>query len=283
MSKAGRTILVVGATGRQGGAVVRHLRKDDWQIRALTRNRQKAEAQALAAQGVAVYQGDMDEPETLPPALAGVWGVYGVQNAWEVGVEREVAEGKALIDAAKAAGAEFFVYSSVGGAERQTGIPHFESKWQIERHLRASGLAHAVIRPVFFMENLLASKEEILAGTWAFGMPEEVPLQMIAVDDIGAFVARAFHDPERWQGRALELAGDELTGPEVCAKLSAALGRTVRYQPIPIEEIAQQNEDWAIMLRWFGEHGYEADIATLRREYPPLMTFDRWVEEQQWA
>lgn len=282
MSNADKVILVTGATGKQGGAVARHLLRGGWQVRALTRDAGKPAAQALAALGAVVVEGDMDVPATLGPAVGGAYGVYGVQNTWEVGEAREVAEGKALIHAAKAAGVQHFVYSSVGGAERKTGIPHFESKWEIEQHLQASGLRNTVMRPVFFMDNLLANKEEILQGTWSFGLPAEVPLQMVAVDDIGAFGAMAFDQPEEWSGRALELAGDKLTGPEACAKLSAALGREVRYNAIPIAEVAKQNEDYGAMLQWFVDHGYEADIEGLRGRYPGLKDFDGWVRGVKW-
>ena len=282
MNKADQIILVTGATGKQGGAVTRHLLKSGWAVRALTRDPQKPAAQALTKLGMEVVQGDMDQPETLPPVLEGVYGVFGVQNTWTAGVEAEIAEGKALIDAAQAAGVKHFVYTSVGGAERNTGISHFESKWLIEQHLRASGLPWSITRPVFFMDNLLANKEDLLKGTWSFGLPPEVPLQMIAVDDIGAFVALAFDHPDEWLGRALELAGDELTGPQTVGKLSAALGREVRYNPVPVEEIAKQDAEWASMLEWFIAYGYKADIPALRELYPPLHDFDQWLQGVNW-
>jgi uncharacterized protein YbjT (DUF2867 family) len=282
MNNSDRTILVTGATGHQGGAVAGHLLQNGWRVRALTRDPSKPAAQALAAQGAQVVQGDMDQPESLAPLLEGVYGVYGVQNFWEVGYEREIAEGKGLVDAARAAGVQHFVYSSVGGAERQTGLPHFDSKWLIEEHLRASGLPGTVIRPVFFMDNLVGSREEIRQGTWSFGLPPEVPLQMIAVCDIGALVGLAFDHPGEWIGRAVELAGDELTGPQTCTKLSAALGREVRYNPLTISDIAKQNAEWAQMLQWFVDHGYEADIPALRKTYPPLKRLEDWLKTVSW-
>jgi uncharacterized protein YbjT (DUF2867 family) len=282
MSTAQRIILVTGATGHQGGAVARHLLQSDWHVRALTRDPSRPAAQELAALGAEVVQGDMDQPESLEPVLEGVYGVYGVQNFWEVGYEREIAEGQSLIDAAWAARVQHFVYSSVGGAERKTGLPHFECKWLIEEHLRASGLASTILRPVFFMENLLRNREEIKQGTLSSGLPPEVPLQMIAVCDIGGFAALAFEHPEDWIGRAVELAGDELTGPQTCAKLSAAVGHEVRYQAIPLPEMAKQNPEYALMFQWFLDHGYEADIPALRAAYPPLKRLEDWLKTVSW-
>src|ERR1700737_3260600 len=118
MLNADTTVLVTGATGRQGGAVVRHLLPKGWRLRALTRNPSSHAAQELARNGVEVVQGDLDDPSSLDRALRGVYGVYSVQDFWTVGAKREVQQGKNLADVAKKAGVQHFVYSSVGGAER---------------------------------------------------------------------------------------------------------------------------------------------------------------------
>src|SRR5829696_177159 len=126
----GRLIVVAGATGKQGGAVVRSLLDRGFQVRGLTRNPQKPEAQALADQGAEVVQGDMEDPSAMERALEGAYGIFSVQNFWETGYDREVQQGKTVADVAKAAGVEHFVYSSVGSAHRETGISHFDSKWE---------------------------------------------------------------------------------------------------------------------------------------------------------
>ncbi len=282
MSTSDQLFLVTGATGRQGGSVARRLLQSGRAVRALTRDPHQPAAQALAALGAEVVAGDMDQPDTLPPALNGVYGVFGVQNFWEAGFEREVAQGQALVDAARAAGVQHFIYTSVGGAERNSGLAHFESKWLIEKHLYASGLTWTVFRPVFFMDNLLANRKEISEGTMAFGLPPEVPLQMIAVDDIGAFVELAFADPGTWAGQAVELAGDELTGPQAAALFSEVQGREVQYVAVPVDAIAAENPEWALMLQWFIDHGYEADITALRELYPPLQDFRAWLRAVGW-
>jgi uncharacterized protein YbjT (DUF2867 family) len=149
-----KLILVTGATGQQGGAVARHvLKQPGFSIRALTRDSSKAPAQALVQAGADVFQGDLDNPALIRRALEGVWGVFSVQNFMEAGYAGEIRQGKAVADAAKAAGVQHFVYTSVASADHKTGLPHFESKWQIEQHIARSGLVHTILRPAFFMQN----------------------------------------------------------------------------------------------------------------------------------
>jgi uncharacterized protein YbjT (DUF2867 family) len=284
MNTTKKTILVTGATGQQGGAVVRRLRAKGWQVRALSRNLNKPTAQALAKQGVTVMQGDLDDDESLLRALEGVYGVFSVQTIGEQGTEGEVSQGKALANAAYAAGVEHFVYSSVGGADRKSGVPHFESKWNVEQHIRSLPLAHTILRPTFFMENFLfnrpALQDEIL--TLAVTIRPETKLQMTTVDDIGAFAALAFEHPQDFQGKDLELAGDELTLPQVAEIFSQVTGRPTRFVEADREQLRSFSEDLAMMFTWFDDYGYAADIPALRALYPQLTSFEKWVSSKQW-
>src|SRR5918998_2084768 len=150
---AERLILVCGATGNQGGAVARSLLDQGFQVRALTRDLQKSEAQTLAEGGAEVVQGDMEDRSDMERVLEGADGIFSVQNFWETGYDREVQQGKTVADAVKVASVQHYVYSSVGSAHRQTGIPHFDSKWEVEEHLRELDLPYTVLRPAFFMQN----------------------------------------------------------------------------------------------------------------------------------
>ena len=161
MENTNKTVLVTGATGRQGGAVIRHMLRNEWKLRALTRSPNASAAQELTRQGVEVVQGDLEDPASLERAARGVYGVYSVQDFWSVGVKREVQQGKNVADAAKKSGVEHFVYSSAGGAERNSGIDHFESKWEVENYIRRLGLPATMIRPVAFMENYYIDQVEI--------------------------------------------------------------------------------------------------------------------------
>ncbi len=279
-----RMILVTGATGKQGGAALRHLRDRGFPIRALTRDPDKPAARALAGRGTEVVRGDMDNPASLSRALDGVYGVFGVQTPYEAGVEAEVRQGKNLADAAQRSRISHFVYSSVGSADQRTGIPHFESKFQIEEHIRSLGMPYTILRPVFFMENLLGMAGMVREGKIESPLTPDRKLQMIAVDDIGALAASAFEHQQKWTGRALDIADDEISPKDLAALLSRVLGREVRYTQTPWDEYERRaGREMTAMWRWFQDAGYHADIAAVRREYPPLTTLERWVRTQNWG
>src|SRR5215475_10354052 len=216
MTQTGKTVLITGATGRQGGAVLRHMLPKGWRLRALTFRADPASLQRLASQGIEVVKGDLEDPASLERATRGVYGVYSVQDFWAVGAKREVQQGKNMADAARKAGVEHFVYSSVGGAERNSGISHWESKWEIEKYIRQLGLPATMIRPAAFMENYYIDQVEIgiLKGKLMDAVRGDQPYQTIAADDIGGFVALAFERPQEFVGTELEIAGSELTNPE---------------------------------------------------------------------
>lgn len=279
----GKTVLVACATGKQGGAVLRHLREKGFSVRALTRDPAKPQARNLVGRGTEVVRGDMENSDSLARAIEGVDGVFSVQTAAEAGVEAEVREGINLADAAKRARLSHFVYSSVASADRNTGIPHFESKNRIEQHIRNTGLRYTIFRPVFFMENWLGMRDQIRGGVLSLPLTPETRLQMIAVDDIGAFVALAFTRPGHWEGRTVELAGDELSLEEVAASFARMLGREVRYEQMPWEDFEQRaGSEMTTMWRFFQNVGYSVDIPVLRQELPNLMTFERWLHTA-WA
>jgi uncharacterized protein YbjT (DUF2867 family) len=278
-----RLILVCGATGKQGGAVARSLLDRGYRVRALTRDPQKPEAQALADQGAEVVQGDMEDRTAMDRVLEGTYGVFSVQNFWETGYDGEVRQGKTVADAAKETGVEHFVYSSVGSAHRQTGIPHFESKWQVEEHVRQIGLPYTILRPTYFMQNWEWSREMILGGTLAQPFDPDKPLQQVAVEDVGAFTAIAFEKPDRWIGREVDLAGDEQSMTEIAQTFGRVIGREVNYYQVPWDQFEEQmGEEATLNLRWINDVGYEADIAALRQEYPELTTFERYLRSHGW-
>ncbi len=274
---ARKAILVTGATGKQGGAVLRHLLGSEFNLRVLTRKPNSEAAQALAAQGIEVLQGDLDDAESLKAALKDVWGVYAVQNTWEAGVEGEENQGKRLARLAREAGVSHFVYSSVGSAQRRTGVPHFENKWRVENEVRALGFpSHVILRPVFFMENL-ASPMFLNGDALGTAMKPDTKLQMVAVDDIGRVGARAFTDAARLNGREIEIAGDEATMAQAAALLGKALKRDIRFVEYPIAAVREQSEDMALMLEWFERVGYDADIPKLDEEFAPMTRLEGWV------
>ena len=278
MAKQERVILVTGATGKQGGAAIRHLRSKGFGVRAFTRDSDKPQARALVGHGAEIVKGDLDDVPSIVRALDGVYGVYSVQNS-RAGAEAEIRQGINLAEAAERAAIDHFVYSSVGSADQNTGIPHFDSKFQIEERIRATGLSYTIFRPVFFMENWLAMRDNIQQGTIALPLKPETRLQMIAVDDIGAFVAMAFEHPHKWRGRALDIAGDEHSMSDTARILSGAAGRQVQYRQLPWDQFEQAaGHEMAIMYRWFENVGYHVDISALRQQHPNLLTLERWSQ-----
>ena len=280
MSNSDKLILVAGATGQQGGATAKHLLAQGWRVRALVRDPNKPAAQALAAKGAELAQGDLEDRASLDRALAGAYGAFSVQTFMGPdGPVGETRQGNLLADAAKAAGVQHFVYTSVGGADRKSGLPHFESKWQIEQHIRSLGLPATILRPVFFMENLRSPWMGPRDGVLAIGLRPATSLQMIASDDIGAFAALAFARPQEFIGKTQEIAGDSLTMPQVADAFTRVTGQPVRFVELPLEQVRSFNAEMGDMMAWFNEHGYSADIAALRRLHPGLLTFETWLQQ----
>ncbi|MEU0399083.1 NmrA/HSCARG family protein [Streptomyces sp. NPDC006197] len=276
------TIMVLGGTGRQGGAVARELLRRGHAVRALVRDPAKEEAKALEEAGAVLVRGDLDDEASLVAAMDGVHGVFSVQTfRGPGGCEAEERQGRAVADAAVRAGVKHFVYSSVGGADRDTRVPHFESKLRIEEYLKSLDLPLTVLRPVMFHDILLdiaprRVQDGLVLAMW---LDPETSVQLIATSDIGVFAADAFEDPEGWLGRTVEIAGDDLTGPQMAAAFEAVSGVPTRFQQLPIEPLRAAREDLANMFDWFERDGYRADLPTLRGKRPDLVSLESWLAE----
>jgi len=285
--KDNRTILVTGATGKQGGAVARELLARGYPVRAMTRKPESQEARALAELGAKLVRGNLDDAASLAQAVKGAWGVFAVQNTWEAGVEREEEQGKRLAKIAKDGGVRHYVYSSVGSAHRSTGIPHFENKRRVEQTVRELRFpSYTILRPVFFMENFLSPqmKAGLDEGKLAMALQPTTVLQMIAVGDIGKHGARAFDDHEALNGQAIDIAGDAKTMPETARILSTATGTEIEFVRTPIEEVRKFSEDYAIMLEWFDAVGYDVNMEALTRESGIRPTpLAAWAAQVDWS
>jgi uncharacterized protein YbjT (DUF2867 family) len=286
MNKEQDAILVTGATGQQGGAVAHALRADGYRVAAMTRNPDSDKARALAELGADIVQADLDDDESLRAALAGKWGVFAVQNSWEAGIDGEIRQGKRIAELAKEAGVQHFVYTSVASADRETGIPHFDSKFEVEKTLRALGFpSYVILRPVFFLENLLMpdTKNAVADGSLPIGIPSDRKLQVIALQDIGAYGKLAFEKHEELNGRAIDIAGDDLTAAEMAATLSSIAGREIGHFQVPIDQVRAFSEDFALMLEWFDDVGYSVDIGGNEAEYGiPATSFSEWAGALSW-
>ena len=287
MQKETDVILVTGATGNQGNAVARQLLANGHKVRAMTRRPEGAAAQALGSLGAEVVQGDFDDSASLERALDGAWGVFAVQNTWEAGVEKEEEQGKRLAELARKVGVTHFVYTSVGSADRATGIPHFDNKWRIEEAVRRLGFpSHTILRPVFFMENWTSPwfKPGLDEGKLMIGLKPETVLQMISVADIGKYGLIAFEQHDKLDGEAIDIAGDAKTMPETAGILGKAMGKSVTFVQVPIEEVRKSSEDLAIMLEWFDRVGYDVGIASLEKRFGIRPTsLAEWAATVSWT
>lgn len=282
---AERIILVTGATGNQGGAVARQLlQRGKFKVRAMVRDQNKPAAQALQQAGAELVQADFNDRTSLDRALQGVYGVFSMQDFRE-GAEVEIRHGRAIADAAKAANIEHLVYSSVGSAERNTGIPHFDSKFQVEEHIRSIELPYTILRPVFFFYNYNSMRSMVENGTLLQPLsPDTTKLQQLSEEDYGAMVAEVFEQPADFMQREIEVASVEMTMTEIAAAFSRVLGKPVNYQQIPFEAFEQQaGEEVTIMYRWFEEVGYIADLAQLKRDFPAPIDFESYLRDHDWA
>lgn len=311
MAATTKTIIVCGATGKQGGSVLKHLAthadSSQYTLLAITRDATSKSAVRITETypAVKLVQGNLDDVPALFASAKAVlkeagkpekiWGVYSVQISMGPGtsVEGEIKQGNALIDESVKEGVTHFVYSSVdrGGNQRSfentTPIPHFQTKYEIEKHLlekagkNGENMGWTILRPVAFMDNLmpgfptkvfLAALRDTLQGK---------SLQWVSVEDIGIFGARAFREHEKWNARAEALAGSELTMDEMSGCFERAIG-----SPVPATYgFFGSALKWAvtevnIMITWFGSEGYGAEIAKLKKEEPSLCDFETWLRER---
>ncbi|MCS5717659.1 NmrA/HSCARG family protein [Herbiconiux sp. CPCC 205763] len=286
MDNAHHTIAVVGATGQQGGAATRALLADGFTVRAITRRVDSDAARELVDAGAEVVAADLDDPASVRAAFDGADGVFAMTTMSETGgaespTDAETRHGTVIADAAKATGVQHLVYSSVGAAERGTGIPHFESKYRVEQYIASIGQPATIVRPVFFIENLRAEAQDGLV-VLALPLPDGIPMQTVAAADIGRVASAVMLDPA-WLGRSIEIAGDTRTGSEMAAAFGQAAGLPAEYQALPIS-VLDGNEDMLAMFSWFTEpYTYAADFAATRALDPGVQDLDAWIAASGWA
>jgi uncharacterized protein YbjT (DUF2867 family) len=275
-----QTILVIGATGHQGGATVNALLERGFSVRGLTHSPDSEKARALAQRGVEMVAGNLDDPPSLERAMRGADGAFSVINFRE-GVDKEEARGKRAADAAKVAGIGHFIYSSVGGAERDSGVPHFESKWHIEQHIRSLGIPYSIVRPTAFMMNLMEAPPllRFIALSMLRGASARSPVQMIAVRDIGQCVAEMFAKRDEYLGRAVEIAGDAVDFEGMIEAYQTVYHKTPWSLPVPLALMAKG--DLGKMIVWIAKGGYHADLNASRRAVSDLLTFQQFVAQRR--
>jgi uncharacterized protein YbjT (DUF2867 family) len=292
MTNRAGPVLVIGATGQQGGATARALLERGWTVHALVRDAAKPAARSLREAGARLVTGDLDDPASLRAAMRGVHGVFLVLNMMTGphvtpdGVAAEERRGKAVADIAKETGIGHLVYSSIRGADLHTGIAHLESKGRIEERIHSLRLPATILRPVFFMDNFATVHPPVLVDgelVVSLALRPETRLRMIATRDIGSFAAIAFDRPERFLGGHIDIAGDALTGQAIAETFGRACGVPARFHEMPIEQVRAFDEEVAKMFEWFNERVVDGlDFSALRAQHPGLMTLETWLRETGW-
>lgn len=280
-----KTVLVTGATGNQGRAVSEALLEKGHLVRALVRNENEQGAPHLNKSGVAIVKGDFDDAASLENAMSGVDTVFAVTTPF-VGVDVEVRHGKAIADAANSAGVSHLVYSSVSDADRQTGIPHFDSKYEIEQYLRSLDVPWTITAPTYFYDNTLFpwNIADLNEGRFRQALKSARKLQQISVRDIGRFNAMVIDRKHPFIGKRINIAGDELTGAEMAKALSKTVGRPISFEEQPLDQVRTQSADMAAMYEWFDRDGFSAQITSLREDFPEIgwFSFEQWAAAQNW-
>lgn len=278
------TIVVLGATGGQGGAVLTALRQAGRPVRAVVRDPHGGRARSLAESGVELVRGDLGDPDSLADAFSGADAAFAVTTPFGPGLEAERQQGAAIVEAAERTALPHLVMASVASADRHTGVPHFETKAHTEQLLAASGVPFTVIAPTYFFENALGSREEIAAGAMSIALPPDTRLQQVSLRNLGQVVAAVLNAPEGWRGARIEVAGDDPTPAEMARTIGRRTGSEVILRQVPLEEVRRANADMGAMFTFLTDVGYSVDIPGLHDAFPgvPWESFADWAAEREW-
>ncbi len=277
MAHDDRPVLVLGATGGQGGAVVDALLARGAAARAAVRDPGSSSARALADRGVDVVAGSLTDRGSLAAAMHDVSGVFALTTPFESGPDAEVEQGRAVLGAARDARVPHLVFSSVAGAAQDSGVPHFESKAVVEREIIAGDVPFTILGPTYFFDNALGGEQRIRDGVLDLPLPSDHRLQQLARPDLGRFAATVLLAPERFTGQRVELASDDPSPERMAGALGAALGREVRHERTPLATI--RSADMHAMWEFLNGEGYRVDVAALHAEHPDVA----WTSFADWA
>lgn len=277
MTEAERPVLVLGATGGQGGAVVDALLARDAAVRAMVRDPASDSARRLQERGVELVAGSLDDRDSLAAAMRGASSVFAMTTPFESGEAAEIQQGRAILAAGRTARVPHLVFSSVAGANQHSGVPHFDTKAVIEQELVAGDLPHTILGPTYFFDNALGGERQIRDGVLELPLPRDRPLQQLARADLGRFAATVLLAPEAFTGQRIELASDDPTPTQMATALGAALGRTVRHEEVSLSTI--DNDDMLAMWTFLRGKGYQVDIPALHASHPKM----GWTSFADWA
>ena len=279
-----KTFFVTGATGNQGGAVARHLLRNGYRVTALVRNSKSAKAKELQEGGAIIIRGNLDDPTSYKSHLKDTAGVFGVLS-FTNGTGKEIKQGIALADAAKEYNVPHFIYSSVIGSDAHTGIPHWESKFIIEQHIKNTGLTYTILRPSSFYENFLIPpvKTRLLKGKLVTPANKDKVQQFISTEDVGKIAALIFENREQYKNKILLLAVEEMNMHQVAAIFSEVMGRKISYSTLPpLLTRIFMGKDLYKMFTWVNNNDalFLKDVNNFKKEFPGLLDLKTWIHQK---
>lgn len=286
-----KTILVIGATGAQGGSVASHLiMHKNFKVRCFTRNINSDSAKKLRVCGAELFDGDLADKNSLLDAMENCYGVFGVTNYWEH-FDKELEHGKNLVDAVGETNIEHFVLSALPSADKlskgELEVPHFELKAKIEEYCRSKRIPATYLHVAFYFENFLSyfPPTKMEDGSFGFGFPQgDTPLATVSVGDLGGIVNTIFNNPQEYIGKLIGAVSEDLRPEEYAELMTRVLGKTVKYNYIPREQFASLGfpgaEDLANMFTLNRLHILErkSDQKLSRIMYPEIKSFEQWLK-----
>jgi uncharacterized protein YbjT (DUF2867 family) len=280
ISKDGKTIVVVGATGRQGREVVRHLIRDGWPVKGVTRKPESKKAEAVRALGAELVPADLDDSTTLESAFQGAYGVYTMQPPIPGKPENEVQQGKNVALAAQKMKVQHVVYGSAGPEKIKTGIEQWDTKLEVTQAMLSLGLPLTTLRPLAFME-LMTDPSYYPNAIWYIwpkitGGDRKIP--WISVQDVGAIAAKAFANPTEFVGKDFILSADAQSLDECRAIYKEVRGKYPSRFPMPMFLFEKfVGKDIPRMWNWLRTHSVNLDTSQTRQIHPEVMTVRTWL------
>ena len=306
-----KIIAIIGATGAQGGGLAHAILSDpqsEFTVRALTRNVDADKAKALAKLGAIVVTADIDDVESLKKAFKGAFGVYALTNFWEhFSPEKEIAQARNMADAALAAGVQHIIWSSLEDTRNwiplddnrmptlldKYKVPHFDAKGESEKYFQQPGLSATILRTSFYWDNFIyfglgpkRGPDGKLAITFPMG---DKKLPGIAAVDIGKCAYGIFKAGEKYRGKTIAIAGGHLTGAQMAASLSKALGQEIVYKDVPPEVYRTFGfpgaDEMGNMFQF--KRDFESDFVgarnldVARSLNPSLQSFETWLDQNK--
>jgi len=285
ISTEGKTIAVVGATGRQGGQVVRHLLEQGWRVRAITRKPESKKAITLKGLGAEIVKADLGDQASLGSAFENAYGVYSMQPPVPGKMHIEIRQGRNAAEAARKTGIKHLVYGSAGPGHTKTGIEQWDAKIEITQAMKDLGLPLTTLRPMAFMELMVDPSYYPNSSTWYIWpklMRTDRKIPWISVQDVGAIAAKVFANPDEYLGQDLPLASDARSLEECRNIYREVMGRYPSRFPMPMFLFESfVGKDIPNMWRWLDNNEVSLDTSPTYRVHPKAMTVHTWLRSME--